>query len=196
MSTSPDAQRKIDLYLAEVKRSLSDETTRENDAIIEELRAHITEKLGGHSPSDDELSRIFAELGNPRDIANEPVVSTNERGRRRTFRIAVVALVLAIAGAGISVGEAIAHIGPPVVHYVRVPDVLGDWKGYASRTVTDAGFRVKIRADLECPSYPTPGRVNMMLGSWLSPPGATITLGVATTTRCTRNGRPVTTTST
>lgn len=197
MSTSSDTQRQIDLYLAEVRRTLSDGTARENDAIIRELRAHIAETLRDRSPSKDEMSRILAELGDPREIATEARVVIPERGRRRTFRIAILALALALAGTGISIGEAVAHIGPPVPHYVAVPNVIGEGMVVAQRTILASGLFAVVHTHPTCSMLSTRGRVRGMIPAEGArvPEGSAVGLLVTTPERCTPGGQPTSTTS-
>jgi uncharacterized membrane protein len=65
----PALQRRIDAYLARLRRALVDLPPEEVEEIVREIHGHIVERFESMDSSNEAaLSRILTALGNPEDI--------------------------------------------------------------------------------------------------------------------------------
>jgi len=68
MTLTAESQKTIDAYLAALRRQLRDLMDEDARDIVEEIRAHILDKIAGDAPADSVSSTLVA-LGTPEELA-------------------------------------------------------------------------------------------------------------------------------
>ena len=179
MNQSENLQRRIDSYLAELRRCLVELPPEEVHEILQELRGHILERAEASGElTEDRLVAILKALGRPAEIAPlyqvDSVVARARaslspravmRGIHRWSTVSVWGFALFILGvAGYATGAELIFVG---VSKIFAPSQVGAW-------VSPHAFNIGVHHD---------ATARDVLGWWLVPASlaAGAVLVVATT---------------
>jgi len=133
-----EGARRLEAYLAELRRRLGPLPESERAEIVAELRGHVLDSAGD-AQADDAVVRVLERLGSPEDLAAKYVTQSALAGAARSrapwtlvsslARVAGAslagfsALVACVAGYGLAASFALAALRKPMA-----PDRVGLWR--------------------------------------------------------------------
>src|SRR5580700_6384315 len=139
MTMSADAQQRIEAYLGKLRRRLRGMNDAAVRDIVEELRSHITDRVGaGELVTATEVDEALARLGSPEELASQYITDdllARAEVRRSPFRILAslfrwaslsVAGLLVLLGSIVGYGLAAAFILAAVLKPLH-PRTAGLW---------------------------------------------------------------------
>jgi len=170
-----DGKRRLEAYLADLRRGLAALPEAERDEIVAELRGHVVE-TAGVGASGSAVAAALERLGSPRHLAAQYVTSNALAGAahgrapwtivRSLSRVAGVSLAGLSALAGCVVGYGLGlSLALAALHKPIAPDRVGLWRLGEDTYSLTLGFG-------------EPPRGQELLGWWLVPIGLLAAAGV------------------
>lgn len=163
-----DGARRLETYLAEVRRCLAPLPEPERADIVAELRGHVLE-TAGEGPTEGAVAAVLERLGPARDLAAEYVAASALAGAERSrspwtllrslARVAAASIAGVPALLGCGAGYALAlSLALAALRKPMAPDRVGLWQLGADTYSLRLGF-----------GEPPVGRE--LLGWWIVPIG-------------------------
>jgi hypothetical protein len=124
-TVSGEAEQKIEVYLARLRKRLRGIDEKELHEILEELRGHILERstVNGEEPAADAMDRTLAALGTPERLAGE-YLAENLLAQAEVSRSPLQVLQILFRWASLSIAGFFVFLGSIVGYFLGAALIL------------------------------------------------------------------------